>query len=240
MPMLRAIRTLNNLEAGTLTGSGLQTLLADTGRLGDFVSLIAQRGFSRRMAASSTAMTAVAASSTAMTAVVASPMTIDTLLTSSTARPLLIASSAAMTAVAASATVMADVVDNATWLAEIGASNTALAALFASSAVRVALYDHASALTTLTNITNVRTYLLAAYPNFTTTNSTSHVSVNAGRTLLLSQKASGGATSYAGAGADTYTTTSTGGVDRFVKVSGLTQRTSSSSYYSAVQYVDMD
>lgn len=200
MPMLRAIRTLNNLEAGTLTGSGLQTLLADTGRLGDFVSLIAQRGFSRRMAASSTAMTAVAAS----------------------------------------ATVMADVVDNATWLAEIGASNTALAALFASSAARVALYDHASALTTLTNITNVRTYLLAAYPNFTTDNSTSHVSVNAGRTLLLRQKAAGGATSYAGAGADTYTTTSTSAVDRFVKVSGLTQRTSSSSYHSAVQYVDMD
>ena len=72
MPMLRALRTLNNLESGALSGAALQTQLADTGRLGDLVSLLTQRGQARRLAASSTAMTAVWASNTATDAVFAS------------------------------------------------------------------------------------------------------------------------------------------------------------------------
>lgn len=230
MPMLRAIRTLNNLEAGTLSGAALQTLLADTGRLGDFVSLVTQRGHARRLAASSTAMTAVAASSTAMAAVIAS----------STAMTAVTASSTAMTAVAASSTAMGLVVNSLTMLPAIGASNNALAAVFASSTARVAVYDHATALATLTAIANVQTYLKTIDTEHQTS-STSHTSANTGRTLLVTQWALHTAyASYAGASADTYVTTSTSPVDRFVKVMNLTHRAGHSSYYSYVTYIDMD
>ena len=111
MPMLRAIRTLNNLEAGTLSGSALQTLLANTGRLGDFVSLVTQRGHARRLAASSTAMAAVAASSTAMAAVAAS----------STAMAAIVASNTALAAVFASSTARVAIYDHATALATLTA-----------------------------------------------------------------------------------------------------------------------
>ena len=230
MPMLRAIRTLNNLEAGTLSGSALQTLLADTGRLGDFVSLVTQRGHARRLAASSTAMTAVAASSTAMTAVIASP----------TATTAVAASSTAMTAVAASSTAMGLVVNSLTMLSAIGASNTALADVFASSTARVALYDHATALATLTDIANVQTYLKTIDVHASTYNTT-HTAANTGRTLLVTQWIfSALATSCAGASIDTYQTTSTVAVDRFAKVTNLTHRTNSASYASSVTYIDMD
>ena len=96
MPMVRAMRLLNAVEAGTTSGAQLQALLSDPGRLGEWSVLMGMRGQTRRMAASSTAMTAVAASSTAMTAVAAS-------LTAMTA---VAASLTAMTAVAASKTAL--------------------------------------------------------------------------------------------------------------------------------------
>ncbi|MCX8016465.1 MAG: LamG domain-containing protein [Rhodocyclaceae bacterium] len=76
MPKLRVLRLLNTIEAGTTTGSQLQTLLQDSGRLAEFNALLQMRGQARRMAASSTAMNAVAASSTAMNAIYASPTAI--------------------------------------------------------------------------------------------------------------------------------------------------------------------
>ncbi len=246
MPMLRAIRTMNNLEAGTLSGSALQTLLADTGRLGDFVSLVTQRGHARRLAASSTAMTAVAASSTAMAAVIASPTAMAAVAASSTAMAAVIASSTAMAAVIASSTAMAAVFASSTAMAAIGASNTALAAIgasntaladvFASSTARVALYDHATALATLTAIANVQTYLKTIDVQ-ASTNNTAHTSANTGRTLLVTQWG-GGVTVYAGASDDAYSTVST--VDRFVKVMNLTHRTSNGGFASFVTYIDMD
>ena len=113
MPMVRAMRMLNAVEAGTLTGAQLQTLLtADPGRLAELNVLLGMRGQARRMAASSTAMNAVAASSTAMAAV--------------------IASSTAMAAVAASSTAMAAVAASSTAMAAMNASDTAMNALYAS------------------------------------------------------------------------------------------------------------
>ena len=54
MPMVRAMRTLNAIEAGTLTGAQLQTLLtSDPGRLAELSQLLTLRGQTRRMAASS-------------------------------------------------------------------------------------------------------------------------------------------------------------------------------------------
>ena len=73
MPMIRAMRLLNAIEAGTTTGAQLQALLtADPGRRAEFNVLLGMRGQMRRMAASSTAMTAVWASNTATDAVFAS------------------------------------------------------------------------------------------------------------------------------------------------------------------------
>ena len=120
MPMVRAMRLLNAIEAGTLNGAQLQPLLMeDTGRLAEFSVLMGMRGQVRRMAASSTAMNAVIASSTAMNAV--------------------IASSTAMNAVAASNTAMA-----AVW-----ASDTASDAVLTSATARLAIYNADTALAAL-------------------------------------------------------------------------------------------
>ena len=112
--MIRAMRLLNAIEAGTTTGAQLQALLtADPGRRAEFNVLLGMRGQMRRMAASSTAMTAVIASSTAMAAVAAS--------------------STAMTAVAASSTAKMSIFKSDTALAAIAASTTALTAMRAAT-----------------------------------------------------------------------------------------------------------
>ena len=116
--MIRAMRLLNAIEAGTTTGAQLQALLtADPGRLAEFNVLLGMRGQMRRMAASSTAMTAVIASSTAMAAVAAS--------------------STAMTAVAASSTAKMAVFNSDTALNAIAASSTALTTMRAASGYAV-------------------------------------------------------------------------------------------------------
>ncbi len=119
MPMVRAMRLLNSIEAGNTDGTELETLLGDAGRLAEFTVVLNMRGQTRRVAASSTAMTAVAASSTAMTAVAAS----------STAMTAVIASSTAMTAV---------------W-----ASNTASDVVLTSSTAKLAIYNSDTALSIL-------------------------------------------------------------------------------------------
>ena len=71
--MVRAMRMLNAVEAGTTSGAQFETLLtADPGRLAELNVLLGMRGQARRMAASSTAMAAVWASNTATDAVFAS------------------------------------------------------------------------------------------------------------------------------------------------------------------------
>jgi hypothetical protein len=105
MPMVRAMRLLNAVEAGTLSGTQLETLLTnDPGRLAELNVLMGMRGQARRMAASSTAMTAVTASSLAMGALVEAREGMDAVAASNIAMPLLVASSAAMSAVSASNT----------------------------------------------------------------------------------------------------------------------------------------
>ena len=108
MPMVRAMRLLNAVEAGTTTGSQLDALLlADPGRLSDWATLLVLPGQCTRMAASSTAMTAVAASSTAMTAVAASSTAMTAVAASSTAKMACFNSDTALNAIAASSTAMA-------------------------------------------------------------------------------------------------------------------------------------
>jgi len=155
MPALRALRTMNAIEAGTLTGAALQTYLSDVtlgaGRLADFNMLINARGHARRVAASATAMTAVIASSTAMTAVIASSTAMTAVIASSTAMTALNANDQAVriwmlagtnqvysnfanvTAVAASSTAMTAVAASSTAMTAVAASSTAMTAVWASN-----------------------------------------------------------------------------------------------------------
>ena len=106
--MIRAMRLLNAVEAGTTTGAQLETLLtADPGRLAEFNVLLGMRGQTRRMAASSTAMTAVIASSTAMTAVAESSTAMTAVWASDTATDAVFASATARLAVYNSDTALA-------------------------------------------------------------------------------------------------------------------------------------
>lgn len=97
MPTLRALRLLNAVEAGTVTGTQLQTYLTDTGRVSEFSSLLSSRGQSRRMAGSTLTMAAIA-SSLAATNIVFKAATTAT----SAACQAVVASPIAMVAVAAS------------------------------------------------------------------------------------------------------------------------------------------
>jgi hypothetical protein len=71
MPALRAIRLLNAVENGTVTGAQLQTTLSDGGRLGEFKVLLTMRGTTRRIASNATTMTAILGSSAAINTIFA-------------------------------------------------------------------------------------------------------------------------------------------------------------------------
>lgn len=66
MSTLRSLRLLGAVEAGTVSGAQLQTYLTDPGRSSEFSVLLASRGQSRRMAASSLTMAAIVGSSVAI------------------------------------------------------------------------------------------------------------------------------------------------------------------------------
>lgn len=117
MSTLRSLRLLSAVEAGTVTGSQLQTFLADSGRASEFSVLLASRGQSRRMAGSPTTMAAI----------VASPTAIDIVFKAATA-----VTSAACSAVVVSPIAMSSVSNNAASLQVVGA-NTVAWNLFNSS-----------------------------------------------------------------------------------------------------------
>ena len=195
MPMIRAMRMLNAIEAGTLTGEALETLLAsDPGRLAELNVLLGMRGQARRMAASSTAMTAVVASSTAMTAVAASSTARAAVYASPTALAAIDASPtglvawvvvpaglnpgdyADMTAVAASSTAMTAVI----------ASSVAMTAVIASSTARLAIWESDTALAAIqASNTAVTTMMAASTAVNTSTNNLSYTFVPQGTKVIL-------------------------------------------------------
>ena len=152
MPMIRAMRMLNAVEAGTTSGAQLQTLLTDSVKLGEWNVLLGMRGQARRMAASSTTMTAVAASSAAMTAVAAS----------STAMTAVVANNSAMTAVASSSTAMAAITASSTAMAAVAASSTAMAVVAPSKLALEACWNSETALAALRSAPTALTALLAS------------------------------------------------------------------------------
>lgn len=106
MSTLRSLRLLGAVEAGTVTGTQLQTYLTDAGRQSEFSVLLSTRGQTRRMAASPLTMTAIVAS-TAATDIVFRSATSET----SQACQAVVASAIAMNAVsnnAASLTILAE------------------------------------------------------------------------------------------------------------------------------------
>jgi len=100
MAKIQGIRLLNAVVNGTTSGAQMQTLLADSTRLAAFTALLSDMPKQiARMAASSTAMTAVAASSTAMAAVAASSTAMTAVWASNTATDAVFASATARLAV---------------------------------------------------------------------------------------------------------------------------------------------
>jgi len=151
MPMVRAMRLINAVEAGTTSGVQLQALLsADAGRLAEFNVLLGMRGQVRRIASSSTAMAAVLSSSTAkaaviasataMAAVAASPAAWATVQSDAGTFNAVISDSTAMTAVAASPAAMAALIANSTNMAAVAANPTAMAAVAADPTAMAAVW----------------------------------------------------------------------------------------------------
>lgn len=66
MPMLRAVRMLQSVEANLTSGSQFETMLGDAGRVSDFSVLLGMREQVRRMANSDVTMTAIIASDIAL------------------------------------------------------------------------------------------------------------------------------------------------------------------------------
>jgi hypothetical protein len=195
---------LNAIEAGTTTGAQLQTLLTDDpGRLAELNVLLGMRGQARRMAASSTAMTAVAASSTAMTAVAASSTAMNAVAASSTAMTAVAASSTARTVIGVTGLAY-DIIkvsnmaigkyaagiagQDPTLFADmtaVAASSAAMTAVAASSAARLAVFNSDTALTAISNsstaISTIRsapTYSVNSTPGVGSSNITTSLSGN--------------------------------------------------------------
>ena len=173
----------------------------------------------QRLISTAVGASAVCANAGAVAAVVGSATALAYLRDSDTGRAALLNSKTAMAAVVGSA--------------------TATSALLTSSAFRCALYDNDTAWAAWAASANGRN-ALSAIASEHSMNSTSHVfpaGIATGiRVFLLQQKASSG-TSYAGANADTYTTTSAAYIDRNLRVSGLTHRSSGTSSISSIRYV---
>jgi hypothetical protein len=90
MSTLRSLRLLGSVETGTTLGPALNTFLEDSGRLSEFHVLLSMRGQARRMASSTTTMTAIIASPIATNAVFAdtdinNPMTAKAIVANQTA-----------------------------------------------------------------------------------------------------------------------------------------------------------
>ncbi len=160
--MVRAMRILNAVEAGTTTGTQLEALLiGDAGRLAELNVLLGMRGQSRRMSASVTSMTAVLESPTATTSYFTNPKS-NASASEGTSKLNDAALVADMTAVAASATVMTAVASSATAMSAIIASQSATNTFIASSTARDAIIASQSALNAFVSSSAAMSALVAS------------------------------------------------------------------------------
>jgi len=111
MPTLRAIRTLNAIEAATLNSTTLEARLQEAGHLSEFSSLLSTRGFTRRMASNTATMDVLNGSESAINAIFIAATPSNT-----TAVAAIAESSVAVASVSVSAASMAAVSGNeAAW-----------------------------------------------------------------------------------------------------------------------------
>ena len=108
MPMLRAIRTLNAIEAGTLSSSGLQSLIAGDATRGDELSvLFNQYGQVQRIVCNSSALVVIFGSALATALFISSSVAMKSLFNSVAGKMALYNSDTALNALAANANAMA-------------------------------------------------------------------------------------------------------------------------------------
>lgn len=232
MSIVNGIRTIDNLVAGNLSGAQLETWLGTGINKAGFIQAINSRSQVRLLTESLTALTAISTSPAAVSSIGRSSV-------SASIRDAIFANASTYSAMTASSTVMAAVAESALFMEKITESNTILASMFSLVVPKTAFYNSSIASSALFASTNAKAYMVAiATPN--DTSSTTHASVNTGKTFLIQQKTINASfTSHAGANADTYSTNSTTYVDRFVKLVGLTHRISGADY-GTVTYIDMD
>ena len=175
MPMVRAMRMLNAIEAGMLSGEQLETLLTnDSGRLAEFNVLLSMRGQMRRIVASNTSITAIANSSAAMSAIIASSAALDAVMSSSAALATVVSSSVAMTAIINSNTAMDAIVSSSAALDAVMSSSAAMSALGSNSVSKLYMYNSDAMLDAIAGSTTAIDALRAApeYRKFNTNNTT--------------------------------------------------------------------
>lgn len=85
MPILRGLRVVNSVEAGTTNSTQLETLLGDAGRKAEFSAVVGLKGQAKRIASSSSTMNTIVGSSAATGAVVTNPNAIGEIASSPTA-----------------------------------------------------------------------------------------------------------------------------------------------------------
>jgi hypothetical protein len=109
MPMLRAVRLIQSVEAGVTNGAAFHAFLSDTGRLSDFTVILSMREQVRRLANSTNSMDAIIASSIATDAVfkAASP-------DSKVAAEYMVKSPVAMPAITVSLPTLTTIIENDT------------------------------------------------------------------------------------------------------------------------------
>jgi len=177
----------------------------------------------QRLIATAVGASAVCASAAAMAAVVGSATALAYLRDSDTGRAALLNSKTAMAALVGSATAPGVLLTSGTARAALYDNDTAWGLFAASVNGRAALSAIA-----VEHSTNVGSFVYPAGLHAST------------RAVLVQQKATGGgSTSFAGAQADTYTTTSTVYIDRYARVTGLAHRATSASVSSQIRFVLM-
>lgn len=147
MPLIRAIRVLNAMEAGTLSGSALDTLFSDAVRWAEFNTLLTMPGQVRRILAASTTRAALASSAVAGAQIVKSSTARSTLLSDSSFFSELFAGSVAASGIVADSEAFGIVLSQVslrmgmfnsdTMLGAIASTPAALTAARASSAYAV-------------------------------------------------------------------------------------------------------
>lgn len=140
MPMVRAMRLLNAIEAGYVDSLSLdQMLQADPGRVGELRSAMNLRGQMRRMTASTTAMNAIAGSSTAVSLVLGSTVAVAAIAGSRVAMNAIVSTPGALSSFIADYNATIIIANSSEAMSVLSKSTAARTALLTSSAAMKAI-----------------------------------------------------------------------------------------------------